>query len=157
MMLQEEYANERIEELIKIGHLEAIDKYNKEHGEIIQYLKLNEKSRYFSQIHQYEMAFDYWKDSSTDKLSDRDGKHNKMLEKFDLLKQYYHNCKRRKVMQRLRKKEYETLYAKYNDNWVLLKNWSNKGPDVTLLTRMQNTFNNYQNADTININQLLMK
>ena len=94
----EKYANDRIEELIKIGHLETIDKYNNEHGEIIQYLKLHAKSTYSGQIHQYEMAFAYWKDSSTDKLSDRNGKHNKMLERFDLLKQYYHNCKRRKVM-----------------------------------------------------------
>ena len=58
-------------------------------------------------------------------------------------------------MERSRKKEYETLYAKYNDNWVLLKNWSNKGPDVTLLTRMQNTFGNYQHADSINRTAML--
>ena len=135
--------------------MEKVDKYQKEHAEVIQYLKLNEKSRYSTQIHQYETAFDYWKDSSTNEYSDRDGKHQKLLEKFDLLKQHYHNCKRRKVMERLRKKDYESLYAKYNDSWVLLKNWSNKGPDVNLLTRMQNTFSNYQNADSINRTAML--
>ena len=135
--------------------MESIDKYEKEHGEIIQYLKLNTKSKYSNQIRDYESAFQYWKDSSTDKFSDRNGKRNAMLEKFDLLKQYYHNCKRRKVMERLRKTEYEKLHKKYNNDFVLLKNWSNKGPDVTLLTRMQNTFSNYQHADHINRTAML--
>ena len=151
----EEYANDRIEELIQIGHLESIDKYEKEHGEIIQYLKINEKSRFTTQLQQYETAFDYWKDSTTTELSDREGKYNRMMQKFDILKEHYHNSKRRKVIEKSRKKEYDALYAKYNDDWVLLHKWSKKGPDVNLLTRMQNAFNNYQHADAINRTAIL--
>ena len=89
------------------------------------------------------------------KLVNRDEKHSAMLEKFDLLKQYYHNCKHRKVMERLKKTEFTKLHSKYNDNFTLLKTWSNKGPDINLLTRMQNAFNNYQNADQINRTTML--